>query len=312
MRGVRGDDRGAPVDGRRGGAGRRRPRDRPRAVAATSRRWRSRPTRRTRPGTENLAELVAVAREFSDDPVAGPSADPADVDAGFVDPGLGRLPRAGLAGGRHRPDPRRRGRRRHPDDAAHRQGPRVPGRVPQRARGRDLPALPLARGPTRARGGAPAGVRRPDPGPRAALRLPGAGPLGVGRPVAQPRVPVPRRAAGRPGRLAPYRGRADGLGAARLERRATPARGARRSARRPPAAVATSRPPPRAPTPSARPRRRARSPSSPRGTRSPTTRFGLGTVVATEGEGEKAVASIDFGSEGVKRLLLRYAPVEKL
>ena len=40
--------------------------------------------------------------------------------------------------------------------------------------------------------------------------------------------------------------------------------------------------------------------------------FGLGTVVATEGEGDKAVASIDFGSEGVKRLLLRYAPVEKL
>jgi DNA helicase-2/ATP-dependent DNA helicase PcrA len=40
--------------------------------------------------------------------------------------------------------------------------------------------------------------------------------------------------------------------------------------------------------------------------------FGLGTVVATEGEGDKSVASIDFGSEGVKRLLLRYAPVEKL
>jgi len=40
--------------------------------------------------------------------------------------------------------------------------------------------------------------------------------------------------------------------------------------------------------------------------------FGLGTVVALEGVGEKAVASIDFGSEGVKRLLLRYAPVEKL
>ncbi len=28
---------------------------------------------------ENLAELVAVAREFSDDPLVGPSADPADV-----------------------------------------------------------------------------------------------------------------------------------------------------------------------------------------------------------------------------------------
>ena len=40
--------------------------------------------------------------------------------------------------------------------------------------------------------------------------------------------------------------------------------------------------------------------------------FGLGTVVTVEGAGEKAVASIDFGSQGVKRLLLRYAPVEKL
>ncbi|HET6938916.1 MAG TPA: 3'-5' exonuclease, partial [Nocardioides sp.] len=40
--------------------------------------------------------------------------------------------------------------------------------------------------------------------------------------------------------------------------------------------------------------------------------FGMGTVVALEGVGEKQVASIDFGSEGVKRLLLRYAPVEKL
>ena len=40
--------------------------------------------------------------------------------------------------------------------------------------------------------------------------------------------------------------------------------------------------------------------------------FGLGTVVAVEGAGDRAVASIDFGSEGVKRLLLRYAPVEKL
>jgi DNA helicase-2/ATP-dependent DNA helicase PcrA len=40
--------------------------------------------------------------------------------------------------------------------------------------------------------------------------------------------------------------------------------------------------------------------------------FGLGTVVTVEGSGDKAVASIDFGSQGVKRLLLRYAPVEKL
>ncbi len=40
--------------------------------------------------------------------------------------------------------------------------------------------------------------------------------------------------------------------------------------------------------------------------------FGLGTVISVEGAADKAVASIDFGSEGVKRLLLRYAPVEKL
>jgi DNA helicase-2/ATP-dependent DNA helicase PcrA len=40
--------------------------------------------------------------------------------------------------------------------------------------------------------------------------------------------------------------------------------------------------------------------------------FGMGTVVSLEGAGENAVASIDFGSGGVKRLLLRYAPVEKL
>lgn len=40
--------------------------------------------------------------------------------------------------------------------------------------------------------------------------------------------------------------------------------------------------------------------------------FGMGTVVSVEGVADKAVASIDFGSQGVKRLLLRYAPVEKL
>jgi len=40
--------------------------------------------------------------------------------------------------------------------------------------------------------------------------------------------------------------------------------------------------------------------------------FGLGTVIALEGQGDNAVASVDFGSQGVKRLLLRYAPVDKL
>ena len=41
-------------------------------------------------------------------------------------------------------------------------------------------------------------------------------------------------------------------------------------------------------------------------------KFGLGTVVSTAGVGDKADATIDFGATGVKRLLLRYAPVEKL
>ncbi|MGW4808997.1 DNA helicase PcrA [Kitasatospora sp. NPDC004272] len=40
--------------------------------------------------------------------------------------------------------------------------------------------------------------------------------------------------------------------------------------------------------------------------------FGLGTVVATQGVGDKARATVDFGTAGRKELLLRYAPVEKL
>ncbi|MGN6415708.1 DNA helicase PcrA [Flexivirga sp.] len=41
--------------------------------------------------------------------------------------------------------------------------------------------------------------------------------------------------------------------------------------------------------------------------------FGLGSVIRVEGQGDRAMAHIDFGGDtGVKRLLLRYAPVEKL
>jgi DNA helicase-2/ATP-dependent DNA helicase PcrA len=40
--------------------------------------------------------------------------------------------------------------------------------------------------------------------------------------------------------------------------------------------------------------------------------FGLGSVVTVQGVAENAIASVDFGSLGVKRLLLRYSPVEKL
>lgn len=40
--------------------------------------------------------------------------------------------------------------------------------------------------------------------------------------------------------------------------------------------------------------------------------FGLGTVVATSGSGDSAKADIDFGSAGIKRFLIKRAPMEKL
>ena len=42
-------------------------------------------------------------------------------------------------------------------------------------------------------------------------------------------------------------------------------------------------------------------------------KFGLGTVVSTDGYSDQAEAKIDFGADyGVKHLVLRYAPLEKL
>jgi DNA helicase-2/ATP-dependent DNA helicase PcrA len=40
--------------------------------------------------------------------------------------------------------------------------------------------------------------------------------------------------------------------------------------------------------------------------------WGLGSVVATRGSGEGSQAQVDFGTAGVKWLMLRYAPVQKL
>ncbi|GII98611.1 ATP-dependent DNA helicase PcrA [Sediminihabitans luteus] len=40
--------------------------------------------------------------------------------------------------------------------------------------------------------------------------------------------------------------------------------------------------------------------------------YGLGTVVGLEGSGQNAVAKVDFGADGTKRLLLRFSPVTKL
>ena len=259
---------------------------------------------------ENLAELVAVAREFADDPVAGPVADPPTrTPAGRA--GARRLPRAGGAGRRLRPDPRRRRRRRrrrgHADDAAHRQGPGVPGGLPHRPRGRRLPAHAVAGRPARARGGAAAGLRRPHPRPAAALRLPRGGPLGLGAPAHNPasrfldELPVDlvdwRRTEADADVLGPPGPAAGGLAASL----GTPTAPRRRA----------SAPPRCAPTPPPRPEARGAVRST-RATGSSTTPSGWAPSSPSRASADKAVASIDFGSEGVKRLLLRYAPVEKL
>ncbi len=103
------------------------------------------------PRSRTSAELVGVAREFDENLDAGNTSalvaiagvDETDGAADRSRPRAG-VPRGDLARHRHG-----RGRRRrvdgHADDPAHGQGPRVPGRVPHRARGRDLPAHALAR-----------------------------------------------------------------------------------------------------------------------------------------------------------------------
>ncbi len=77
--------------------------------------------------------------------------------------------------------------------------------------------------------------------------------------------------------------------------------------RRPPASANF-----RSSTVAARSSRSREIPSLDPGDRVSHDSFGLGTVIALEGQGDNAVASVDFGSQGVKRLLLRYAPVDKL
>lgn len=41
-------------------------------------------------------------------------------------------------------------------------------------------------------------------------------------------------------------------------------------------------------------------------------RYGLGTVLDTQDKGRNSVITVDFGTDGVKRLMLRVAPIEKL
>jgi DNA helicase-2/ATP-dependent DNA helicase PcrA len=260
---------------------------------------------------ENLAELVAVAREFSDDPVAGPSADPADVDAGLVAPGLRDfLERVALVADTDQiPDPT--------DDSGvvtlmtlhTAKGLEFPvvfltgledGVFPHARSLGDQPELEEERrlayvGVTRARErlyisravvrsawGAPSH----NPGSRFLDELPVDLVDWRRTEAAQTRWSRPDLASGSPA--------ATGLGAPTAAGRRNFSSAALR-------ADAAAKAKPAREIPSLEPGDRVLHDS-----------FGMGTVVSVEGSADKAVASIDFGSEGVKRLLLRYAPVEKL
>jgi len=257
---------------------------------------------------ENLAELVAVAREFSDDPVAGPSADPADVEAGIVAPGLSDfLERVALVADADQ----------IPDSPEGDESGVVTLMTLHTAKGLEFPVVFLT--------GLEDGV------------FPHARSLGdqpeleeerrlayVGVTRAQRRLylsrAVVRSAWGAPSHnpasrfldempvdLVDWRrteaaqtqwNRPD-YGSGSL---AAPTAAGRRNfgsaALRMDAAAKAK---PSRPIPSLEP-----------GDRVVHDSFGMGTVITVEGVAEKSVASIDFGSEGVKRLLLRYAPVEKL
>ncbi|KRF35353.1 DNA helicase PcrA [Nocardioides sp. Soil805] len=260
---------------------------------------------------ENLAELVAVAREFADDPQPGPSADPADIEAGTVSVGLGDfLERVALVADADQiPDA--------PDGedvgvvtlmTLHTaKGLEFPvvfltgledGIFPHQRSLGDQPELEEERrlayvGVTRARErlyvsramvrsawGAPAH----NPASRFLDELPVDLVDWRRTAQAQTRWGRPDLAANSPARLG-----------------APTAAGRRNFSSAAARADAMSKAKPAREIPSLEPGDRVLHDS-----------FGMGTVVTLEGAGDKSVASIDFGSEGVKRLLLRYAPVEKL
>ncbi len=260
---------------------------------------------------ENLAELVAVAREFSDDPVAGPSADPADVDAGTVAPGLGDfLERVALVADADQIPDTPDG-----DDSGvvtlmtlhTAKGLEFPvvfltgledGIFPHQRSLGDQPELEeerrlayvgvtrakerlyLSRAVVRSAWGAPSH----NPASRFLDEMPVDLVDWRRTEAAQTTWGRPDLSAGAPARLgqptaAGRRNFSSAAARADVMAKAKPAR---------------------------------EIPSLEPGDRVLHDSFGLGTVVSMEGAAEKSVASIDFGSDGVKRLLLRYAPVEKL
>jgi DNA helicase-2/ATP-dependent DNA helicase PcrA len=259
---------------------------------------------------ENLAELVAVAREFADDPVTGPSADPADEDDA-PPPGLTDfLERVALVADSDQiPDAPTDGS----DDGAEVASPgMVTLMTLHTAKGLEFPVVFL----TGLEDGVFPHMRslgdKPELEEERRLAY-------VGLTRARERLYV-SRAVVRSAWGAPSHNPAsrfiDELPVDLVDWRRTA--GAMTSWNRP-AYSMPGRAPQRAfGTASARSdvAKKAKAarpiPSLDPGDRVQHDTFGLGTVVALEGAGDSSVASIDFGTEGVKRLLLRYAPVEKL
>ena len=271
---------------------------------------------------ENLAELVAVAREFSEDPVPGPSADPDDVDAGLVTPGLDDfLERVALVADSDQ----------IPDDDADGTGV-VTLMTLHTAKGLEFPVvfltgledgvfphsralgdkteleeerrlayvgltraekrLFISRAVIRSAWGAPSH----NPASRFLDELPVDLVDWRRTEAQQTRWSRPDLSGSWGGSGGPaYGSGSGGLGMPTASGRRNFSAAAARAD-----AAAKAKKPAR-PVPSLEP-----------GDRVVHDSFGLGTVVTVQGAEEKAVASIDFGSEGVKRLLLRYAPVEKL
>lgn len=262
---------------------------------------------------ENLAELVAVAREFADDPQPGPSADPADVEEGTVAVGLGDfLERVALVADADQiPD----------DDGA---DGVVTLMTLHTAKGLEFPVvfltgledgvfphmrtlgdrkeieeerrlayvgltrarerLYVARAMVRSAWGAPSH----NPASRFLDELPVD--LVQWRRTAAAMTSWQRTDYGSSAAAGPKPGLGAPTAAGRRNFSAAAAR-----------ADAAAKSKKNRPVPNLAP-----------GDRVVHDAFGMGTVVTVEGVAEKAVASIDFGSQGVKRLLLRYAPVEKL
>ncbi len=276
---------------------------------------------------ENLAELVAVAREFSDDPVAGPSADPAETEDAAVEtppPGLvDFLERVSLVADSDQiPDAPQDGEEGAPGGGTRGSAGMVTLMTLHTAKGLEFPVVFLTGledgvfPHMRSLGDKPeleeerrlayVGLTRARERlyvSRAVVRSAWGAPSHNPASRFVDELPVDlvdwRRTAGamtswnRPQYSYPGGGSSGGGGGGRAPQRQFGSAAARKDA-------------------STKAKAGRAIPSLDPGDRVQHDSFGLGTVVALEGVGDNAVASIDFGGDGVKRLLLRYAPVEKL